>query len=363
MNIKDRVFSVVPRENSGPMASNRFDFQKNWAITKILELHAKPGDYLVSFEYHDDIIVFDSSSDPKKISFYQVKTKTEKAAHWTVNALIKRESGKKGPLNSFMGKLYDNIIKHNDDVLSLTFVTNSRIKGKLSNDVSCADISGFCCNQLCDKDLSTIIDALKAEHSLNDLGNFKNIMFFKLGELDINHHDQLAKAQLADFIDSKFPGAKYQIVPLYKSIFDEVRKKSNVEEVIVDFETLKRKKSISRDDFDKYLEVVTKNSSIESTMASIEGRLNAEQVSVSLIKTFKRYAKLFEVERMNYANRMLKTVIDESNLIVKASACDEATLWATLDCLFAEVKKTIAAASFIEDDYLRTILLFHFYEQ
>ena len=363
MSIKDKVFSITPRESGGPTASNRFDYQRNWAICKILELHAKPEDYLMSFEYHDDIIVFDSSSDPKKISFFQVKTQTDKKTHWTIKALLKRDKDKKGGLkNSFLGKMYDNIVKFTVEVEALYFVTNARIKGKLSNDVSCDDVPGFKCAELCNADLNTILDGLKMELSLNDLGNFKDIMFFKVGELHIKQHDQIAKGALVDFIQARFPGRLYEAVPLYQSIFDEVRRKSNVEETITDFQTLKDKKSISRDDFERHLQLVNNGSSIDTTIASIEGRLNAEKVPFNFVRAFRRYAKLFNVERMNHANRLLKTVIDGSKPIVDADTCDEATVVATLDCLVAEVRRKIAAASGVNDDYLKTILLFHLYE-
>jgi hypothetical protein len=65
---------------------------------------------------------------------------------------------------------------------------------------------------------------------------------------------------------------------------------------------------------------------------------------------------------MNHANRLLKTVVDETKPIVDADTCDAATVVATLDCLVAEVRRKIAAASGVDDDYLKTILLFHLYE-
>ncbi|MBG8555743.1 dsDNA nuclease domain-containing protein [Hymenobacter guriensis] len=363
MSIKDEVFSILPREKGGSTASNRFDYQKNWAICKILELHAKPDDYLVSFEYHDDIIIFDSSLDPQKISFFQVKTQTEKVTHWKIGDLLKRSKNKAGQLkNSYLGKMYDNIIKYKGQVESLCFVTNAKIKGSLSNNVNCDDVLGFKCGELCDVDLNKILDGLKIEYSLSDLGNFKDIMFFKVGQLSIAKHDQLAKAELADFIEAKFPGKKYQVVTLYKNIFEEVRRKSNVEETITDFQTLKEKKSISRDDFEKYLAMVTSDDKLELTISRVEGRLNAEQIDFDFVRTFKRYAKLYDVERSNHSNQMLKTLIAKSKNIVDKSSCRGATLWVTLDCLFVEAKQNITTASFIDDDYLRTILLFHLYE-
>ena len=46
-DIKINICTVKPREGSGSSISNRFDFQKDWAICKVLELHEKTEDYLI----------------------------------------------------------------------------------------------------------------------------------------------------------------------------------------------------------------------------------------------------------------------------------------------------------------------------
>jgi hypothetical protein len=283
-DIKQKIIKVRPRENSGSSSSNRFDFQKNWAICKILELHQKPNDYLLTLEHFDDIIIFDSSTDPQKISFYQVKT--NKSPNWTLNSLTSRKKGKNGLLNSHLGKLYDNLDKFGDAVETLNFVTNNKVKGKLKNDVKCEDTDGFCCNELEDVALNKIINDLKLEHSLNSLKGFEKITYFKLGELSIDKHTELTKAKLADFLDNNLANVKYQIAPLYKSIFDEIRMKSDVEKTVLDFDELKNKKSISRENFDSYIDELKKTEDFKGKRISIENRLNTESISFDKIKQF-----------------------------------------------------------------------------
>jgi hypothetical protein len=314
--LKQNIVKVKPRENSGSSSSNRFDFQKNWTLCKILELHDQPDDYLVTLEFHDDVIVFDSSTNPDKISFYQVKT--SKSSNWTINGLIKRKKGKDGSLlNSHLGKLYEHIENFEDSVASLNFVTNNKIKGKLTDGTKCEDTIGFCCNDLEKAELDKVIQSLKNEHSLNKLKDFSNITFFKLGELSIDKHSELTKVKLADYIEKNLPDVKYQISPLYKSIFDEIRKKSNVEHSITDFEELKKYKSVSRKDFDSYLESLKTSESIKELYNSVENRLNSEGAGFSIIKSFRKNSKLYEIKKMTYNDKALKNVEKEIKQAIK----------------------------------------------
>lgn len=305
-DLKTNIIITKPRERSGSISSNRFDFQKDWAICKLLELHSKPDDYLLTLEHHDDIIIFDSSSEPNKISFFQVKTNNK--SKWTIKQLIKQEKGKASLLNSPLGKLYEHLLNFEEDVESLNFITNNKIKGVLADNTKCEDTAGFCVAELCSSDLDTILNALKKEHSLNDLKNFKDITFFKLGELDIDKHSDLTKALIVNFLDKNFPDLTYQIAPLYKSIFDEIKMKSDYEKEVTNFDELKSRKSISREGFSKYLEELKDVNSIPSQTTSIESRLNSEGVDFNIITNFRRQSRIYEIKKMSYNDKAFKVI-------------------------------------------------------
>lgn len=359
--LKNSIINIQPREKSGSTSSNRFDFQKNWAICKILELHEKPEDYLVTLEYHDDLVVFDSSTDPKKISFYQVKT--NKNPNWTINSLVKRKSGKNGLLNSHLGKLYDHIEKFNDSVESLNFVTNNKITGKLYNDIKCEDTSGFCCKDLNKVDLDKIIQSLKEEHSLNNLKDFASITFFKLGELSIDKHSELTKIKLAEYIEKYLPEVKYQISPLYKSIFDEIRKKSNIEKSVTNFNELKKHKSISRNDFDSYLENLKYSNSIHDLSNAIEHRLNSEKADFKTIRNFRKNSKIYEIKKMTYNDKSLKKLEKEISHIINEMELDADD---NLQEFAEQIIKKLDANEFINNninkELIHTIIYYRLYE-
>jgi hypothetical protein len=88
MELKEKIINIKPREKSGSRTQNRFDYQIHWAIAELLELHNDKNNYLIVLEHHDDIIVFDSETEPKKVSFYQIKTNSYDN-YWTIKRLLR----------------------------------------------------------------------------------------------------------------------------------------------------------------------------------------------------------------------------------------------------------------------------------
>lgn len=361
MNVKKNLFDVKTRENSGSSSSNRFDFQKDWAICKILDLHESKDDYLLTLEHHDDIIVFDSSTNPEKISFYQVKT--SKAQHWTINSLVTRKKGKNGFLNSHLGKLFDHLIRFEDSVKSLNFVTNNKIKGTLKNESKCEDVKQFCCSDLSDKDLKNILNKLEIEHETNDLKKFKDLTFFKLGELNIEQHSTITKGKLSEFIDRNFTNVKYQISPLYRTLFDEIKNKTNVEHEILTFEELKKHKSISRENFDTYLKVLDNVSEMKETAIAIENRLNSENANFNLLLSFKKNAKIYEIQKMTYNDKnLLKVIQDIQSVINENDSNLTGNLISCMEMVLQNLKLEKHLSTTLNLDYIKTIILFELYE-
>ena len=70
----NRLVNISPRETAGSRSTNRLDYQQDYAIFCLLELHTKGEDYRILLDYHDDIVILFPSEDPQDIHFYQVKT-------------------------------------------------------------------------------------------------------------------------------------------------------------------------------------------------------------------------------------------------------------------------------------------------
>lgn len=356
MDLKSKIFLKQPRENDGSKTSNRYDFQKDWAICKLIELHSKLDDYLLCFEFHDDIIIFDSTTDPKSLKCYQVKTKD--SPHWLISALTAQKPSKSGAQPSILAKLYLHLSEYGTNVDSLCFVTNSKLKATLANNSDCLSLGTFQLKELCDADLKKLSDKLEVELNTKDLKKFYEMTTVLLGELDIGHHSDITKAKLAKLIETLMPRVKYQIGPLYKTIFDEVKSKTNVEEQVVNFERLKELKSISREDFSGYLSVLSEDDSMRELTLAIEGRLNAELIDYKFVSGFKEQAKIYEIGRMNHADKNLSLAVKLVQEAILKHPSTAANLYQKMDEIYTIIP---VGTNVLSDLYMKTIILFELY--
>ncbi|WP_462266476.1 dsDNA nuclease domain-containing protein [Mucilaginibacter sp.] len=360
VQLKSLVFEKPPREIDGAKTSNRYDFQKNWAICKLIELHTSTDDYLLCFEFHDDIVVFDSSSDPKTFKCFQIKTKD--AVAWTLASLVAAKKGENGPLPSTLAKMYKHVADFGEHVESVYFVTNAKIKATLINDADVLTLDNFTLKDLSAADNKKVCEKLTVELSNADLSRFREITHFLMGELDLKHHADITKSRLATYIEQKLPDVKYQIGPLYKTIFDEVKNKTNLEINITGFEQLKKLKAISRSDFGGYLNVLSDQETMKEKAAAIEQRLNTEGVSFKFVIAFKAQAKIYEIAKMNYGDKNLQQVTtDITELISNYSVSLPESLHEQLNLFYGIAQQRAYANNLMSEIYIKTIILFELY--
>jgi hypothetical protein len=109
------------RESAGASTAARFDYQKSWALCELIKKHSAGHDYLVAFEFHDDVLFLTPESDPSSVDFIQVKTSTTVEPR-TLSSLTKLKNG-----SSIIGKMAANTSvapKHFD--VRLILISNNR---------------------------------------------------------------------------------------------------------------------------------------------------------------------------------------------------------------------------------------------
>ena len=65
MSLKDLLVQDKPRDTSGALSSDRFAYQHNWALCRLLFMHQDKNDYVMTFDHHEDVTVLDSEDSPK----------------------------------------------------------------------------------------------------------------------------------------------------------------------------------------------------------------------------------------------------------------------------------------------------------
>jgi hypothetical protein len=357
MSLKE-VFCTVPlRERAGPRTSDRFEYQLHWALCHLLGLHASEQDYLITFDYHDDILVFDSESDPQSVAFIQVKTRNK--PHWTLNELIKPREGATGSLSSILGRLYDNRLRFPENTSSLTLLSNAAYKVTITGDRDSIAEREICAADLDEASRVKIRKSLQSEHELEEEPEFEPFTFLQVAELPLRGHDTHVKGKLSEFLDWLVPEGRFSVVRAYRVLMDDIRRRNNYDRNVNTFLELVEQKSIGRTEFERMLNTISAQREPEQAWRDIEARLHAENVGVSALYRLKNAWMRLEVDRMNFADAHLRTVMDVVGSCVTAilDKEDVANFTELLSRVVARFRAYPVEGSAYSDDMIRAIAL------
>ena len=287
MTLIDQILKVKPREEAGSKTSRKYKYQKDLSLFLLLEKHTTFSDYAFIFDFHEDLIIFDSSTSPTKASFYQIKSK-DRNGYWTIKNLTRSEKGK----FSILGKLYLNKITFPLNTESLNFISNAKYSFKELKDKSDSKalllIYG---NNLNDDDISECNNKLKSEHKLateTDFDNYTNFHSTILSNADSSTH---CIGKLNNLINLLNPANRINPELAYKQVINEITIKTentistsparNMTELI----TLK---GITKKMFLKYLEQAGLYKSIEEEWSEIKQTLETCGIGYPQLMKFKK---------------------------------------------------------------------------
>lgn len=297
---------VKPRDISGPRSSNRFDYQKDWAILKMMEMYEVEEDFLLVMDYYDDVVVYDSATDPENVSFFQIKTSSK---NWTLNSLTKRKPGAEGPSLSILGKMYECKMQFPEHTLSLNFISNYTYNLKLLSGEKSITKKKICLSELEEVTIAEIIRKVIDEHQLKDNPDFVELTFFEVSELLVDNRETYLKGKLSEFIEKQNPDSKYKVSVIYDAIFSEVKVKNNYESDISSFEELAKHKGISREQFKEHIQMFSTDDEEQERWKFINDSLLQENMPFSDRLKIKQAWDDYRVDKMNYANLKLRNTI------------------------------------------------------
>lgn len=249
------IVANIPDDNSGSPVSNRYGYQKNWAIYKLLELEQLDKDYMIVMDYHEDIMILDSSQQVENIDFYQVKTR--KGDYWRLKELITTGKDANGEMtHSILGKL----LKHSLDfskARDFYFVTDTFLAKGLINKGKDFNKDKIPFSKFKEENQRKSKDCLKEE--LPELReDVWNHFFVCQEQLKIDDYKSDIIGIIQQFIDKKLPKAEISSSTLYDSLYNEIESLQNHEEAITETNVLMVKKSFKRSDFKAYISKLAK---------------------------------------------------------------------------------------------------------
>lgn len=287
---------MKPTERGGPRASNRLDFQKNWTLCHLLELHERGGDYVLVCDYHDDVVVLEPRDGGDGVlHFSQVKSASKQ---WTLAALLKRGDGKK-KVNSILGKLHRHGETFGGQVGSLSMISNERFKLALADGTSGVDRENFRLDEVCDIERTKMLDGVGTEHDLGAPAVFAAPTHFRRTVLTPDAQDTYVRGRLAEFFDATLQKQGVDVIAAHRLLFDEIRLKSNNESLWPDMTDLIAKKGIRRDHLDSMLRRLSSTVDYSQRWLAYSVELAAQGVAIAERVRIEGYWTTYRAARMD----------------------------------------------------------------
>jgi len=355
MNIFEKIINTPQAETAGSSSASRFKYQKNWGLGHLLKLHRNGEDYLFAFEFHDDILLFDSKENPKKISFFQVKTK--QAKNWTVKGLTTSSINKKTDeiKLSILGKLYHHKINFNTETIELAFITNSYFSFFTKK----SKIQG---TNLTDKDKTSIIDKINTELPTLSIESLSELSFIH-ADLSLDDQDSHIKGKIQDFFRDLF-GEEHgiNIESWYKSLITEIDQKNNFPQADISNQNeFFKYKCISKSYIQEILNTLEKNKNIKAEWRTIKGLIHNAK-PYEMIQYEKNWNK-FATEKLDSSlfklHKLYEYIYDEIEQDYQDVECIYQKAKNTLD----KVKQTnLYDRDIFPDNYIETMIFWSYYE-
>lgn len=346
------------REKSGSRVADRYDFQKDWALCFLLELHSQRSDYVVLFDYIDDVVVLDSATTPKEMEFYQIKTK--RSGEFKLKDILNRKKSPEGL--SILGKLAANKIQFPSTTKSLNLVCNVPFNFELNSGTSSADMTPICLSDLAVRSIDTALQQIKEEHKLSVCPDVKDITLFLVTDLSLLAHSEHARGKLNDFLHRLYPDKPLPVTAVYKTLFGEVTRKNNKVLSCPTPEELLKQKAITRSELSQLIESLPKDTEIKQRLLDVWNQLRHENVPYPKIEQLKGAVIRYELQRPDKTNQALVQLTREVRSILdilKGSAQGYATLCEKLDLVVQKVKKQAPQiVSVYSDQEIKGIIIF-----
>ncbi|MGA9796291.1 MAG: dsDNA nuclease domain-containing protein [Rhizomicrobium sp.] len=244
----DQLISVPQREKAGSTTAERIDYQALWGLTLIFKHFGGLADYAVCFEFHDDVLLLNSATNPTSLRFYQVKTKDK--GHWTLADLTRRKNKKDGSglLLSHVGKMQENFEHFPDATGAMIFVSN----------IPCALFNGISGTSFAEIDKTDFQGFLKklTEECPNASEKSAALMHFEVADLGLTDSSTHLKGKLHDLVVTQLGEVSYNLDALYKTVATECRARSKFTGAITCLDDLLKSKTITKAQVAEWLQIV-----------------------------------------------------------------------------------------------------------
>jgi len=294
----------------------RYDFQTMWGLALLFQQHGTNDDYAIVFEFHDDVALLDSATNPSSVRFYQVKSKATNGG-WTLTSLLKREKVKteEGVKEkpSYIDKMFDNVDKFPGAVLSADFVSNQLCGFNAGKNT-------FRLSECETEDFKKIVASVQQAYPRATEAQI-GLLGFQRTELSLGDVVSHTKGKLQTFIAEQLGTVWFSPEAVYQAIADECRRKANFSGETSSLQQAIKEKGLTKANVQEWLDAIQSNSRSPEwgTIAPSLSYPFAEQLRISQEYAVYRAVALNSADRAVQRIRMkiaetLPTVVEDASL-------------------------------------------------
>jgi Cap4 dsDNA endonuclease len=276
-DLLDELVEKPQRETAGPDTSSRFDYQKNWAFCQMLRRHMVDADYIVAFEFHDDVVFLSPSAAPTTAQFFQVKTSKSATARKLADLISRQKTA-----NSILGKMFLNFAGVcSNHAVQIILVSN------IAFEFSDKDLSA---NDLAPKYREKIVAKLKAEIPAFSEAQFDCLHFMITG-VSLDAMQSFLHGEVLELFKTRF-GEDHglNVHSWIRFIQSEIVRKNNYpSETVTTVADLVSKKCLSKKAVDDSLSLISSQRKTTPDMMIVNGELKSAGWSIQdIMRTSKK---------------------------------------------------------------------------
>jgi hypothetical protein len=323
-SLLDTLTKKKRRESAGSDTAARFDFQKNWALCEMLRRHGDGIEYLVAFEFHDDVLFFTPESTPDSVEFVQVKTSKSPKAR-TISSLTNATAS-----GSILAKLATNTkLVAPPIAVRLVLVSNTPFE---FSDV------GIAGSAIAEPHRAKLIKGLTKEFPGTEEETLQKLHFL-IANLPIDEMDTFVKGKAVELFEKRF-GINFtqNAMSWLRLIQGEIRRKNNYpDDKITNVKDLLDNKCIGRTLIEETLNDVEKQHRPPPDLSAIRSELQKGGWALpSLIKFDKAVARAV-ADKSDPSNTECQRLVDSIAAYFASVDIESAALPSLLDALYAHL--------------------------
>ena len=271
------------REKSGSKTFDKYSYQYNWALFRVISIHEEQKEYAVIIELHEDVVVSNSLEvDNAKFEFNQVKT--NKKTFTPHQLVVKKEFG-----NSVLGKLIKSVSDkpYKKKIETLNLVISNKFNLELEkNNIELKTIRK---EDLSKKQIFELEKELKKE----GIDELPSNLRFLISDLPDSNYQSILIGTIAKLVNNLFPGSYANAESIYTLLIDELQRKGKVSYDFTKWEELLKNKALTSIQVNKVINDFTNikdEAKIENEFISICSEMGLKSIqSKKLKRSFDRY--------------------------------------------------------------------------